>query len=214
MSDGGQTQSGMSGQRNGVRIRGPERGSELTLSHSKLDWDPSTLHPTPALFPEESNGKGHVPRLGQGPPTFSILASDTSIKMLNFLTAARPFSRAMIHLSMFFPRGQDTQSIILVRGVTVTQGQGRPKSQSKGNPGTGRKVLAHACTLGSVGILLEDTADPADTQQNWLTTLQTLSPTVPHYRGERGFQARSCTLGLRTLAPPSPTGGPGQTTSL
>lgn len=210
MSDGGQTRSGMSGQRNGVRIGGPERGSELTLSHSELDWDPSTLQPTPALFPEESHGKGHVPRLRQRPPTFSILASDTSIKMLNFLTAARPFSRAMIHLSMFFPRGQDTQSIILVRGVTVTQGQGRPKSQIKGSPGTGRKVLTHACTPGSVGTLLKIQQSPADTQQNWLTALQTLSPTVPHYRRERGFQARSCTLGLRTLAPPSPTGDQGK----
>lgn len=121
--------SGMSGQSNGAGIRGPERGSELTLSHSELDWDPSTLHPTPALLPEESSRKGHMPRLGQGPQTFSILASETSIKMLNFLTAARPFSRAMIHLSMFFPRGQDTQSIILVRGVTVTQGQGRPRTR-------------------------------------------------------------------------------------
>lgn len=151
----------MSSQRDGAGIRGPERGSELALSHSELYWDPSTLHPTPALLPEESSGKGHMPRLGQGPPTFSILASETSIKMLNFLTAARPFSRAMIHLSMFFPRGQDTQSIILVRAVTVTQGHGRPKSHSKGSPGAGRKVLTHTCTLGSVGTLLEDTTEPS-----------------------------------------------------
>lgn len=59
------------------------------------------------------------------------------MRMLNFFTAAKPFSSAMIHLSMFFPRGQDTQSIILVRGVTVTQGrgQGRPRSQSQGAQG-------------------------------------------------------------------------------
>lgn len=72
----------------------------------------------------------------RGPPTFSILASETSIKMLNFLTAARPFSSAMIHLSMFFPKGQDTQSIILVRGMTVTQGPGRPKCLGGGGRGT------------------------------------------------------------------------------
>lgn len=74
-------------------------------------------------------------------PTFSILVSETSIKMLNFLTAARPFSSAMIHLSMFFPRGQDTQSIILVRGVKVTQGPRRPKCLGGGSPGTSHNVL-------------------------------------------------------------------------
>lgn len=175
----------MSGQSKGVRIRGPERGSDITLSHSELDWDPNTLHPIPALLPEESSGKGHVPRLGQGPPTFSILASETSIKMLNFLTAARPFSRAMIHLSMFFPRGQDTQSIILVRGITVTQGQGRPKSQSKGSPGTGHKVLTHTCTPGRLN----------RAQQTWLTAPQTLSPTVPHYREKGGSRQGAVSWG-------------------
>lgn len=77
----------------------------------------------------------------RSPPTFSILVSETSIKMLNFLTAARPFSSAMIHLSMFFPRGQDTQSIILVRGVTVTQRPRRPKCLGGGNLGTSHNVL-------------------------------------------------------------------------
>lgn len=61
--------------------------------------------------------------------------------MLNFLTAARPFSSAMIHLSIFFPRGQDTQSIILVRGVTVTQGPGSPKRLGAGSPGTSHTEL-------------------------------------------------------------------------
>lgn len=153
-----------------------------------------------------------MPRLGQGPPTFSILASETSIKMLNFLTAARPFSRAMIHLSMFFPRGQDTQSIILVRGVTVTQGYGRPKSQSKGSPGAGRKVLTHTCTPGSVGTLLKDTTEPS---RHPAQSERAHCPPDPlthcsSLQGQRGFQARSCTLGLRTLAPPRPTGNQGE----
>lgn len=47
----------------------------------------------------------------------------------------------MIHLSIFFPRGQDTQSIILVRGVTVTQGPGSPKRLGAGSPGTSHTEL-------------------------------------------------------------------------
>lgn len=82
---------------------------------------------------QDTSRKGHECGQDRGPPTFSILASETSIKMLNFLTAAKPFSSAMIHLSMFFPKGQDTQSIILVRGMTVTQGLGRPKCLGGGS---------------------------------------------------------------------------------
>lgn len=153
-----------------------------------------------------------MPRLGQGPPTFSILASETSIKMLNFLTAARPFSRAMIHLSMFFPRGQDTQSIILVRGVTVTQGHGRPKSQSKGSPGAGHKVLIHTCIPRSVGTLLEDTTEPsrhpaqperAHCSPDPLTHCSSL-------QGTKGVPGKELHPGAETLAPPSPTGNRGE----
>lgn len=149
-------------------------------------------------------GKGHLPRLRQGPPTFSILASETSIKMLNFLTAARPFSRAMIHLSMFFPRGQDTQSIILVRRVTVTQGQGRPKSQSKSSPGTGPEVLTHTCTPGSVGTLLEDSTEAS---RHAAETAHGPPDPLAHcssLQGRKGVPGKELCPGARTLALPSP----------
>ena len=114
--------------------------SQVTESLGESPGAPP-LRPAPPLARAEQPRTFAGARAGWGPPTFSILASETSIKMLNFLTAARPFSSAMIHLSMFFPRGQDTQSIILGRTMTVTQGPGRPKCLGGGSPGTNHNVL-------------------------------------------------------------------------
>lgn len=45
--------------------------------------------------------------------TNSILSRVTSMRMVNFWTAANPFSRAITHVSTCWARGQDSQSIIL-----------------------------------------------------------------------------------------------------
>lgn len=102
------------GKNGNLRLR---EGQRIVLSHREFGWEPQYSASRACNGPGKTlAGKGTNRGQDRGPPTFSILASETSIKMLNFLTAARPFSSAMIHLSMFFPKGQDTQSIILVRG--------------------------------------------------------------------------------------------------
>lgn len=45
--------------------------------------------------------------------TCSIFESVTWIKMLNSFTAAKPFSKPIIHLSAFLANGQESQSIVL-----------------------------------------------------------------------------------------------------
>lgn len=51
--------------------------------------------------------------------TSSILSRVTSIRIVNFWTAASPFSRAMTHVSTCWARGQESQSIILHKQKNV-----------------------------------------------------------------------------------------------
>lgn len=50
--------------------------------------------------------------------TSSIFSKVTSIKIVNFWTAASPFRRAITHVSTCWANGQDSQSIILKKTKT------------------------------------------------------------------------------------------------